>query len=405
MIFDIEAAIREIKQHGRRRWLVHALTEAFDEARKGKLKTYDEHTFELHWLENLSQLTESILEDRYRPGASTTFVVFEPMVREIFAARFRDRVVHHFLSRICGDWWDQRFINSSFACRVGKGTLEANKNAQHLIRSAREEAKRRAIAAGYPAAAWRERRFMPMIIKLDIKGYFMSLPRKKVYARIRWGLDRQFDAYLDDPDGFWLYRTCCFLWKQVLFDNPVDKAVKKGRLSNWDPEILPPRKSLFCQPPGIGIVIGNNTSQLASNVYLDQFDRFVTQELGYKRYGRYVDDFFFIVQGDEYARAKRDVGKMARYLREELELTLHPQKRYYQSIEKGMEFVGARIYPDCRFPSDRMCRKFHTTAQSVVTGQKDLECIVSYLGLMYHLDSRNFLEDAFSELGWEYRGL
>ena len=123
----------------------------------------------------------------------------------------------------------------------------------------------------------------------------------------------QFAAYKDDKDARWLYHICCFLWKQVLFDDPVAKAVKKGNLKHWNVNILPKRKSLYHQPPGKGIVIGNNTSQLASNVYLDKFDRYVTMELGYARYVRYVDDFIIIVQASDYKKLKKDIKMGSQY--------------------------------------------------------------------------------------------
>ena len=110
------------RRDGVRRWLLIKLTQAFQEARKGKIKTCDEHTFEQHWVENIVSLRNSILEYRYKPSASVTFVIFDPMVREIFAAPFRDRVVHHFLYNMQAGWWDRRFIYDSYSCRIGKGT-------------------------------------------------------------------------------------------------------------------------------------------------------------------------------------------------------------------------------------------------------------------------------------------
>ena len=120
---DPENKVDKIYRDGLRQWLLEELTAAFTEARKGKIKTCDEHSFELHWLRNLVNLRDSILEYRYEPSASVSFVIFDPMVREIFAAPFRDRVVHHFLYNMQAGWWDRRFLYDSYSCRVGKGTL------------------------------------------------------------------------------------------------------------------------------------------------------------------------------------------------------------------------------------------------------------------------------------------
>ena len=81
----LEDEVVEVHRVGLHRWLLAKLSQAFQEARKGKLNTCDEHIFEQHWMENMVSLRDSILECRYKPSASVTFVIFDPMVREIFA--------------------------------------------------------------------------------------------------------------------------------------------------------------------------------------------------------------------------------------------------------------------------------------------------------------------------------
>ena len=382
---DLKSEIEKIYRDGLRQWLLAELTRAFETARKGKLKTCDEHAFEQHWLENLVSLRDSILENRYRPSASVTFVIFDPMVREIFAAPFRDRVVHHFLYNMQAGWWDRRFIYDSYSCREEKGTLFGIQRAQRFMQKATDNYSKKAY-----------------IVKLDIRGYFMSLPREKLYERVKWGLDQQFKDVVNDRMGHQIYKICNFLWKQVLFDNPASKAWRRGPISNWDPNTLPWEKSLFTQPPGQGIVIGNLTSQLVSNIYLDQLDRFIFYELGYKNYGRYVDDFCIMVSEDEYEELKSDIVKIERFLESKLNLTLHKKKRYYQEVKKGMSFLGARVYPHCLYPSDRMQKKFRHAARGLMHGYKDTNSIVSYLGIMMHLDSKKFEEKVFDDNGWRF---
>lgn len=364
---------------------MEVLTEAFTDARKGKLKTYDEHMFEVNWIQNLIDLRDAILERRYEPGASVAFVVFEPMVREIFAASFRDRVVHHFLYNMQAGWWDRRFIYDSYSCRVGKGTLFGIKRVQRFMRMTSQNYTKKAY-----------------IIKMDIQGYFMSLPRRELYREVSRGLELQFAEYMDDPMGQSLFKICDFLWGQILMDNPVSKARKKGAEWHWDPDVLPPRKSLFRQPYGIGIVIGNLTSQLVSNIYLNRLDRYIKFELGYKYYGRYVDDFVIVVPEEGYAQAKKDIKKIERFAKEEMQLTVHPKKKYIQEVRKGVSFLGARIYPDCLYPSDRLQSHFKRTADGVVKEYKDIPNLVSYLGLMKHLDAGKFVRVVTEELGWEF---
>lgn len=382
---DLEGEIEKVYQDGVRQWLLVELTRAFQEARKGKIRTCDEHSFEQHWLENLVSLRDSILEHRYEPSASVAFVIFDPMVREIFAAPFRDRVVHHFLYNMQAGWWDKRFIYDSYSCRVGKGTLFGVKRAQRFMQK---------VTDNYTKKAY--------IVKLDIRGYFMSLPREKLYERVSWGLKRQFADVMDDRMGYQIYKICDFLWRRVLFDDPASKAWRRGPITNWSPKILPPKKSLFTQPPRQGIVIGNLTSQLVSNIYLDQLDRYIFYDLGYKNYGRYVDDFFIMVSEKEYEKLKSDILKIEIFLETKLGLILHKQKRYYQEVQKGMSFLGARVYPHCLYPSDRLQKKFRHAATDLMYGYKDTESIVSYLGIMLHLDSKKLEKEVFDKNGWRF---
>ena len=383
---ELEKAVEKVKQVGIRQWLLEELTRAFEDARKGKLKTYDEHHFEQNWIKNIILLRDAVVERRYEPSPSVAFVIFKPMVREIFAAPFRDRVIHHFLYNMQAGWWDRRFLYDSYSCRVGKGTLFGIQRAQKMMWRASENFTKEAY-----------------VIKLDIRGYFMSLPRQKLYERIKWGLDRQFADVIDDPVGYKIYKICDYLWRMIIFDDPASKAWKRGPRDNWNPAVLPPEKSLFTQEPGYGVVIGNLTSQLVSNIYLGQLDRFIYFDLGYKYYGRYVDDFYIMVPEEQYAQAKEDVAVIEKYLREELGLIMHKKKRYYQNVKKGMSFLGARVYPHCLYPSDRLQKNFRRAALEMMQGFKNVESIVSYMGIMTHLDANNYIRTVFEEMGWDFR--
>lgn len=380
---NIKEQVEEIYSYGIRQWFLIELTRAFQEARRGKIKTCDEHMFEQNWVKNIIDLCGAILEHRYEPSASVSFVIFDPMVREIFAAPFRDRVVHHFLYNMQAGWWDRRFIYDSYSCRIGKGTLFGMKRAQRFMQKVTENYTKKAY-----------------VVKLDIRGYFMGLPRSKLYERVNWGLREQFKDVMDDRMGYQIYKLCDFLWRKVLFDDPASKAWRRGPKTNWDPDVLPTEKSLFCQPPGQGIVIGNLTSQLVSNIYLDQLDRYIFYNLGYKNYGRYVDDFFIMVPEDELPKLKMDVFRIENFLKTELGLSLHPKKRYCQDVNKGMSFLGARVYPHCLYPSDRLQKKFNNAAMGLMYGYKGIDSIVSYLGIMLHLDAKGLQEQVFDKYGW-----
>lgn len=358
-------------------WLLVELNRAYVEARKGKRKTEDEHIFEVNEIENLLNLRDAILERTYKPSRGIAFVTRKPVIREIFAAPFRDRIVHHFLYNAVADWWDRRLIYDCYSCRVGKGTWFGIKRAAKHMRRASDNYRKKAY-----------------IIKLDIQGYFMSLPRDKLFERVVWGLNKQF------PERGKLYEVLKYLWKQIIFDDPVKGVKRKGSPKDW--RDLPRSKSLFCQPKGKGIVIGNLSSQLLSNIYLDQLDRFVNFTLGYKTYGRYVDDFYFIVPEEKYEQAKKDVRKIEEFLKE-IGLVLHPRKRYFQEIHKGMAFLGVVIYPGRIVAGRRVMANFRRGVRDFSAGVKSDETIVSYLGFMKNLNGKKTVKRIFEEVGWDYK--
>ncbi len=358
-------------------YLAEQLFRAYQEARKGKRKTFDEHNFELNDAKNLYNLRKDILNRTYLPSPSEAFIIHDPVIREIFAAPFRDRIVHHFIYDVTYNWWDKRFIPDSYSCRENKGTLYGIKRFEKHARSASNNFKN------------------PLFIaKLDIQGYFMSLKRTRLYERAVWGLDKQFQN-----DKNQLYWTIRFLWEKVIFDDPVKKMRIRGKWKDW--EKLPKSKSLLHQPPGQGIVIGNLTSQLLSNVYLDQLDRYVTFDLNYKHYGRYVDDFYIIVDLKDKNKLLNDIPRIEAYLKM-IGLVLHPKKRTFVTLDQGVNFLGSTLYNGYKIPGKRLKSNTKNTFIHFAEGHADIESVVSYLGHLKHLNSRTFLQALFDSLGWDY---
>lgn len=386
-------------------FLLQELWRAYDGARKGKRKTLDEHRFELNAIENILLLRNSILHRNYQPSRGVAFIVHDPVTREIVAAPFRDRIVHHLLYNFCADWWDRHFITDSYSCRIGKGTLFGQKRLAHHLRCATKNYR-------VPAFA----------VKLDIQGYFMSLDHSQLFARTLWGLNRQFQYTrssqpripLDQPeffaknsifcrpqDRYELYQTLKFLWQRIIFDHPMDNIEIHGSRRDW--QQLPPTKSLFNQPAHRGIVIGNLTSQLLSNIYLDQLDRFVTFDLGYAHYGRYVDDFYIIVPDHQREQLLRDLVIIENYLADELKLTLHPHKRYKQPAVRGIPFIGAVIYPHCIIPGRRTRHNSYRAAYRLAAlGEGSAEGFMTRLGSNKHINSYQFFKKLFDSFGWEF---
>lgn len=358
-------------------WLFEQLWVAYMLARRNKRGTADEQKFEYSAAENIHILVQDILNRRYKPGRGIAFITHRPVIREIFAAPFRDRLVHHFLFNMNADWWDRRFINDSYSCRKGKGTWYGVKRMHKQMAEA---------TRGFQDEAH--------IIKLDLKGYFMSLKRIRLYERVTWGLDRQF------PEGGEIYKLCKYLWNEVIFDDPTKNVTRRDSLGAWD--ALPDSKSLFCQPPGQGIVIGNLSSQLLSNIYLDQLDRYIKYDLGYKWYGRYVDDFYMIVRPEDYEQALKDIDVIDEFLTL-IELTLHEKKRYIQPVSHGVPFLGTVVYPGRIYPGERIVRNFRQALRDYNAEKVDADVIISFIGQMKHVKGERLKGRLLEEAGWTYR--
>ncbi|MDO4889610.1 MAG: RNA-directed DNA polymerase [Candidatus Saccharibacteria bacterium] len=357
--------------------LPRAFDECFLMARRGKTDTMDEHRFEINATENLKQLVFEVVTEDYHPTCGKAFITYHPVIREIFAAPFRDRVVHHFLYAVNGFWWDDQFIYDSYSCRMGKGTLFGIERVQHFMNKATQGGSKEAI-----------------VVKLDISGYFMSMPRPILYQKVLDGLEKQF------PHCGYLYELCRYLWHEIIFDDPVDCVRLAGNKHNWDD--LPKNKSLFNQPDLQGIVIGNLTSQLLSNILLNDFDHKMRFEYGIPFYGRYVDDMIMVIPVNDFPRVFKLIENEFPTELAKIGLKLHPHKMYIQPVVKGVPFLGQFVHQYYTTPSKRIKGNYYRTAKEVVMGLKDPEAIISYHGMGKHTKQKKLEAKIFKEMGWEY---
>ena len=353
--------------------LEEALYECFMMARRGKTKTVDECNFETFWRENLEQLKRDILERRWKPGRSKAFVTHTPVDREIFAAWFRDRIVHHLLYAVTAPWWERRFIYDSYSCRRNKGTDFGIRRMQKFMCGASVSGTRKAY-----------------VLKGDLSGYFMSLNRKMLYEKVMWGMKKQF------PNGGWLYELCAYLWKGVIFDDPCAMAKIAGNPKEWD--CLPDNKSLFHQPEGQGIVIGNLTSQLLSNIVLNEFDWWMKKKMGFRYYGRYVDDFFVIVREEDYEFAKKAMREAIPKKLQSMGLKLHPKKIYCQEVSHGCPFLGKMVRPFVLTPGKRYIRNMRKAFRGYMVGTTSYETMQSYVGMGKHMAAYTQMKKVIDEI-------
>lgn len=313
----------------------HLLTDLFKayfEARKNKRNTRGQLAFEMDLEHNLIELYEEIRHRTYRPEPCICFVVHRPVKREVFASQFRDRVVHHLLCSYLAPLFDKRMIFDSYSCRKKKGTKAGIERIEHHIRSCTDNYRRKAY-----------------ILKMDLKGYFMSIDKKLLYDIITDDLARfarKRDERMPDPG------LTDFLLRSILFRDPTADCLMHGRPE--ERKGLPPSKSLFSSAPGTGLPIGDLTSQLFSNIFLGRLDEYVKRTLGCRHYGRYVDDFYIV--GRHRSRLLGLVPLLRTFLRNELRLELHPHKTELQPCTRGIRFLGACVKPHRRYPSKRTVR-------------------------------------------------
>ncbi len=356
------------------------LFQAYFDARKHKRNTMNQMRFEIDFEKELLSLYDEIASRAYKISPSVCFIVNKPVKREIFAADFRDRVVHHLLYNYLYPVFDEIFIPDSYSCRPGKGTLYGVHRVEEFIRE---------CSMNYTRDCY--------ILKLDIRGYFMSIDKCILFGQLETMVKEAIDRNGgESPFGIDL-DLLFYLLRETVFDDPRTHCHIKGTEKEW--EGLPDTKSLFHSREYCGLPIGNLTSQLFSNVFLHSLDCFITRSLGFSYYGRYVDDFI-IVHPDRKALLEV-VPRIRDFLEKELNTRLHPRKIYFQHYSKGVAFLGAYIKPYRCYVSNRAVRGFrHCIAKFSnriserpslpVKEVEQMRAVVnSYLGLMRHFRTYN----------------
>lgn len=370
--------------------LLEDLFRAYYDARRNKRNTINALAFEMNYESNLLALHDDIVSRTYRIQKSICFINFKPVQREIFAADFRDRVVHHLIYNYIAPIFEKRFIYDSYSCRKGKGTHFGINRIKKFIRS---------CSQNYTTDCY--------ILKLDIKGYFMAMNKHILYKKVIDELETQKGNLPFE------YDLIIYLIHIVIFNDPTQGCNLKGKHSDW--KNLPFTKSLFHAEKDCGLPIGNLTSQLFGNIYMDEFDHFIKRDLGIKYYGRYVDDFMLIHTDKDYLLWM--IQKIDSYLSTELNLQLHPHKIYLQHYTKGVTYLGAIIKPHRTYVGLRIKGNFYQAikeqneiTKSQIPTKSEVDAFVtimnSYLGIMKHHKPyklrRQMITQNLSENWWKY---
>lgn len=320
------------------------LVQAYYDCRRSKRNSASALAFEADLERNLSQLHSDLIAGTYRSGRSICFVVTRPKPREVWAADFRDRIVHHLLYNRIGAGIEATFIADSCACIPGRGTLYAAQRLESKIRSATQNWAR---PAHY--------------LKLDLANFFVSID-KQILAS-------QLEARIREP--WWRALALQVLWH----DPREDFEVRSPRhLFNK----VPQHKRLTAQPGRLGLPIGNLSSQFFANVYLDGLDQFVKHQLRCRHYVRYVDDFVLLHESPQQLNAW--LAEINAFL-PTLGARLNPSKTILQPADRGVDFVGHVIKPWRRTTRPRsMAQALRRTA--AVPAEDLRETANSYFGLL-----------------------
>lgn len=333
------------------------MLEAYYDCRKRKRRTASAVVYEMEYESNLIALRDRINARTYTPGKSICFVVTRPRYREVFAASFEDRIVHHYAALRLEPLFEQVFSPRTFNCRKGKGQLYGVKMLKADIKE---------CSANYKTDCY--------IMKLDLKGFFMSIDKAMLADMIDSFIVERYKG--DDIEDL------RFVCRTVILHEPEKNCERHSPVEQW--KHLPPNKSLFTNGEGKGVAIGNLFAQLFANFLLNVLDWYL-EDIGITYHGRYVDDFYCIHRNRAVLTSA--VPKIRAKLAE-LGLCLNEKKFYLQHYTKGVEFTGAVVKPYRTYNCNRSLTNFIIAVRRLNEAKnlKDIQHAVcsinSYLGLL-----------------------
>lgn len=336
------------------------------DCRKSKRNSSSALAFEQNLERNLCLLDDELRNGTYLPGRSICFVITRPKPREVWAADFRDRIVHHLLYNRIAPRFYSSFIADSCACIPGRGTLYAAQRMDSKIRSASQN---------WSKPVW--------YLKLDLANFFVSIDKNILRGLIA--------KRVAEPYWMWLADT-------VLFHDPRQDYELRGKPHML--ALVPTHKRLTNQPAHLGLPIGNLSSQFFANIYLDTLDQFCKHKLQAKHYIRYVDDFALLHDSPQWLNAAK--WEIEEFLRDKLHARINPSKTILQPVERGVDFVGQVIRPWHRVTRKRTANEAMRRVKEVPADEL-FEVANSYYGLFRQATHSHHHRAALSNI-LRYRG-
>ena len=315
---------------------------AYKKARKCKRYRSDVLQFEAKRELNLIRAMEDLENGTYEAGKYFVFKVYEPKERLIMALPFYDRVIQHMIVNIIEPIFCRRFIKHSYACQKDKGVHKASNTLARWLYNLQVKQGKKVYA-----------------IKADIHHYFQSIDHEILKKEIR--------RYIGDKDLI------------KILDYIIDN------------------NGIY--PDGVGIPVGNLTSQVFANVYLNILDQYIKHELGVRYYVRYMDDF--VILGEDIEELKEILAKIEVFVQQRLHLTLNT-KTTILSAKNGIDFAGYRHFATFRILRKAATRRIRKTLNAFQNGEIDEEIfdrsMQSRLGHIIHADTYNLVKSIEEEV-------
>ena len=354
---------------------IEKLYKAYKECLRNKKNTANALKFEINREKNLWKLLRDLKTGRYGISRHICFVVTKPSPREIFAGDFRDRIVHHLLCNEIQYLFEHDFIESSYANRKGKGTHKAVKELKfHLVRGGRN----------------RQRLYF---LKMDIKGFFRNINKN-----ILWKIIEK--KILESPTNENWNVEVSWLAKKIIFHDPTSNYLFKGKEETK--KLIPREKSLLFGDRNTGLPIGNLTSQFFANIYLNELDHFIKDELGFYRYIRYVDDFIILDENKD--KLLKTADKVGGFLKDNLCLHLCGDKTILRPTEKGIDFLGYFVKPSYTLVRKKVIGRFRKLINVECAKKEDFlkkssffAQVNSYFGHFIHANSFNLRKNIWGK--------
>ena len=323
---------------------IENLLKAWQEFRRGKKNKKDMQEFQLHLMDNIFNLHNDLKNKTYKHGGYYAFNISDPKPRNIHKATVRDRLLHHAIYRILYSFFDSKFIHDSYSCRLEKGTHKAINRFCEMILKVSQNNTRSCL-----------------VLKCDIRKFFANIDHEILKEILSRGIL--------DTDILWLL-------SQVINSFHTQSNVRNSAITeNLTKHIY--AITDICK----GLPLGNLTSQLLVNIYMNEFDQFVKRELKVKYYIRYADDFVILSQDKKYL--ENVLEKSKEFLENKLKLNLHPDKVFIKTIVSGVDFLGWVHFLRHRVLRTSTKRRM---LRNIENNPKQ-ETVQSYLGMLKHGDA------------------